>query len=309
MNSITENKSIGYILEVDLEYPSELYDFHNDYPLASEKLEVSRNMFSKYCFNIVNEYEIKIGGVNKLVTNLGNKGKYAIHYRNLQLYLSLGMKLTKVHRIVKFKQSDWLKKCSDFNTNKMKNAGNSFEKDFFKLINYSVFVKTMENLRKKISVKLVDNTKDYVRCISKPSFVRQKIFSKKFAAIHEIKAVLTLNKPIYVVFSILDLSKYLMYEFRYKYIKSKFDAKLLFTVTDSLVYEIKTKDVSEDFYQDKNLFDFSAYPFDSNFLDPVNKKVIGKIKDEFKGRITSKFVGLRSKMYPLISVDNEGVTK
>ena len=102
-------------------------------------------------------------------------------------------------------------------------------------------------------------------------FVSQKMFSKNFVAIHEIKPVLILNKRIYVRFSILDLSKLLMYEFHYKYIKNKFDAKLLFTNTDSLFYEIKTKDIYEDFYQDKNLFDFSDYPLDSKFFDPVNK--------------------------------------
>ena len=117
------------------------------------------------------------------------------------------MKLTKVHRILGFNQSDWLKKCIDFNTDKRKNAANSFEKYFFKLMNNSVFGKTMENLRKRISVKLVNNAKDYVRCISKPSFISQKIFSKNLVSVHEIKPVLTLNKPIYVGFSILDLSK------------------------------------------------------------------------------------------------------
>ena len=126
------------------------------------------------------------------------------------------------------------------------------------------------------------NYVDYVRCISKPSFVSQKIFSKNFVAIHEIKPVLTLNKPIYVGFSILDLSRYLIYKFHYKYIKSKFDAKLLFTDTDSLVFEIKTKDVYQDSYQDKNLFDFSDYSLNSKLFDPVNKKVIGKMTDEFK---------------------------
>ena len=100
-----------------------------------------------------------------------------------------------------------------------------------------------------------------------------------------------------------------MYEFHYKHIKKNFDAKLLFTDTDSLVYEIKTEDVYEDFYQDKNLFDFSDYPLDSKFFDPVNKKVIGKMKDEFKGKIISEFIGLKSKMYSLISVDDEENTK
>ena len=167
----------------------------------------------------------------------------------------------------------------------------------------------MENLRKRISLKLVNNAKDYVRCISQPSFVSQKMFSKNFVAIHEIKPVLTLNKPIYVGFSILDLSKLLMYEFHYKYMKSKFDAKLLFTDSDILVYGIKTEDVYDDFYQDKNLFDFSDYPLNSKFFDPVDKKVIGKMKDEFKGKIIGEFVGLKSKMYSLISVDDEEVTK
>ena len=161
-------------------------------------------------------------------------------------------------------------------------------------MNNSAFGKTMENLRKRISVKLVNNAKDYVKCINKPRFVSQKIFSKCFVAIHEIKPVLTLNKPIYVGFSILDLSKLRMYEFHYKYIKSKFDAKLLLTDTDSLVYEIKTGDVYEDFYRDKNLFDFSDYPLNLKFFDPVNKKVIGKMKDELKGKIISEFIGLKS---------------
>ena len=127
--------------------------------------------------------------------------------------------------------------------------------------------------------KFVDNAKDYVKCISKPSFVSQKIFNKIYFAIHEIRPVLKINKPIYVGFSILDLCKLLMYEFHYKYIKSKSDAKLLFTDTGSLVYEIKTEDVYEDYYVDRNLFDFSDYPLDSKFFDPVNKKDIGKMKD------------------------------
>ena len=137
---------------------------------------------------------------------------------------------------------------------------------------------------------MVNNAKDYIRNKSKPSFISQKIFSKKFVTIHEIKSVLTLNKPIYVGFSILDLRKYLMYEFYCKYIKSKYSAKLLFTDTASLVYEIKTKDVYEDFYEATNLFDFSDYPQYSELFDPANKKVIGKMKDEFKGKIISEFI-------------------
>ena len=176
-------------------------------------------MLSDYRNSIASEYGIKIGGINKSVPNLGNKSKYILYYRNFQLYLSLGMKLVNVHRILKFKQSDWLKKYFDFNTDKRKNAADSFEKDFFKLMNNSTFGKTMENLRKRINVKLVNNAGDYKKYVSKPSFVSQKIFNKHFVAIREIKPILTLGKPIYVGFSILDLSKLFYYLFHYKNIK------------------------------------------------------------------------------------------
>ena len=99
---INEKSPIGYLLEVDLKYPDELHELHIDYPLAPEKLAVSSDMVSKYCKNIADKYEIKIGNVKKLTANLGSKTNYAVLYRNLQLYLSLGMKLTKIHRVLKF---------------------------------------------------------------------------------------------------------------------------------------------------------------------------------------------------------------
>ena len=119
-----------------------MHELHNNYPLAPEKLEISQSMFSNFFLNIANKYEIKIDGVNKLVPNLGNKSKYVVHYRNLQLYLSSGIRLTKFHRILKFKQTDSLKKDINFNTDKRKNVANSFEKHYFELINNTVFGKT-----------------------------------------------------------------------------------------------------------------------------------------------------------------------
>ena len=127
------------------EYPDELHELHNDYLLAPEKLAVTSDVLSNYCKSIADKYNIKVGDVKKLIPNLANKSKYVLHYRNLQLYLSLGMKLTKIHRVLKFKQSDWMKKYIDFNTEKRMNAANDFEKDFFKLIINSVYGKTMEN--------------------------------------------------------------------------------------------------------------------------------------------------------------------
>ena len=134
-------------------------------------------MLSKYCSDIAKEYKIKVGGVKELVPNVGNKSKYVVYYRNLQLYLSFGIKLTKIHRILKFKQLDLLKTYVDFNTDKRKNAANGFEKQFFKLMINSVYRKTMENLRKIINFRLVSNAKYYKKYVSKPNFVSQKIFS------------------------------------------------------------------------------------------------------------------------------------
>ena len=187
-----------------------------------------------------------------------------------------------------------MKKYINFNTGKRKKALNSFEKDFFQpMNNSSVYGKTVENLSKKGKARLVNNAYDYKKYASKPSFVSQKIFGKTFVAVYESKPILILDKSIYVGFSILDLSKLLMYEFHYKYIELKYGygANLLFTDTDCLVYEIERDNVYEDFYVNNNLFDFSDYPEDSKFLDPVNKKVIGKMKDEVKRKKIGEFVG------------------
>ena len=131
------------------------------------------------------------------------------------------MKLIKIHKILKFKQSDWLKKYIDFNTEKRKNAANILEKTFFKLMINSVYGKAMENLSKRINIILVNNEKGYLKHVNKPTFISQKIFDKYFTAIHEFKPVLTLNKPIYVGFTVLELGKWLMYDFHYNFVKKK----------------------------------------------------------------------------------------
>ena len=197
----------GYVLEVELEYPGGLHNFHNDYPVASEKLKVQRNMLSKYCSDVAEKNEIKVGNVNKLILNLRDKEKYVVHYRNLQLYVLLGIKVLKIHRVLKFNQSDWLGKFVQFNTVKRMRASNDFEKDFFKLMINCVYGKTMENLRKRVNVKLFNNGKDYVKRASRPTFVSQKILCNNLVAIHSVKPVLILNKPIYVGFCVLELSK------------------------------------------------------------------------------------------------------
>ena len=231
-----EDNNKGFIAEIDLEYPEELYDLHNDYPPAPEKVKVEKDMLSEYCKKNADKYNISIGLVRKLIPTLKKKEKYVLHYRNRQLYIDLGLKVTKVHRVLEFDQSLWLKKYIDFNTEKRKNAKNAFEKYFLKLMNNSVFGKTMENIRKRVDVRLVTDEKKLLKLACKPTYVSSKIFNENLVAVHKIKETLTLNRPAYVGMCILDLSKTLMYDFHYNYIKQKYGdkAKLLFTDTDSL---------------------------------------------------------------------------
>ena len=270
------------ILEVDLEYPKNLHDLHNDYPLAPEQIVVNK--------------------VSKLIPNLGNKKKYVLHYENLKQYLKLGLKLTHIHRGIKFKESPWLEKYISLNTKLRTEAKNEFEKDFFKLMNNAVFGKTMENISNRVDVKLVNNKKRAEKLSAKPNFKHCNIFSEDLVAIHMKKTKLDFDKPVYLGMCILDLSKTLMYDFHYNYIKKKYEdkAKLLLTDTDSLMYEIQTEDFYKDIIGDvKDRFDTSGYPSDhpSDIPSGFNKKVLGMFKDEVNGDIIDEFVGLRAKLY------------
>ena len=201
-NLISKQSPIGYILKVDLEYPDELHKLHDYYPLSPEKLAIPYDL-SDYCKKIADKHGIKVGDVKKLISNLGDKTNYVVHYRNLQLYVSLGIKLTKSHKVLKFKQSDGMKIYTDFNPKKGKNLLIVLKKNFFKLMINSAYGKTIENFLKRISVKVVNNGRNFLKHVSKPTFVSAKIFDKNYASVHKIKPVLTLNKPIYVGFTVL----------------------------------------------------------------------------------------------------------
>ena len=213
--------------------------------------------------------------VEKLVPNLYNKNRYVLHYRNLQLYLSLGMRLTKVHRALRFQQSCWMEPYIRLNTELRKKATSGFEKDLFKLMNNSVFGKTMENMRKRVDVKLVRADEDdrLRRLIASPSYARANIFDDDLAAIQMHKSRLVLNRPVYVGMSVLDLSKHLMYDLYYNQLKKQYGehCQLLYTDTDSLLLEIQTEDVYEDIGASAGLYDTSDYPKDHPQYSEENK--------------------------------------
>ena len=284
----------GYIFEVDLEYPPHLWETHNEYPLAPEKMNVN--------------------GVEKLICHFKPRKNYVVHYRNLRQYLEMGMRLTAVHRGISFYQFSWMEPYIRKNTELRKTAANSFEKDFFKLMNNSVFGKTIENIRKRQNIFLIDDRKKAAKLSSRPNFDRATIFDKNLIAVHMKKTEVYFNKPVYVGQAILDLSKTLMFDFHYRYIKKKYKnkAELLFTDTDSLMFHIKTKDFYQDICPDvKTKFDSSDYPSDhqSGILTGINKKVIGMFKDEVAGKQITHFVGLRPKLYSFRIEEDKEVRK
>ena len=269
------------VLEVDLEYPGELHDAHNDYPLAPERLKINK--------------------VEKLIPNLWDKEKYVLHCQNLKLYLNLGLKLKHIYRGIKFREEPWMKSYIELNTDLRTKGKNDFEKDFFKLMNNSVFGKTMENIRNRVDVRLVGNMEKAQKLIAKPNLKHWTRFDENLIGVHLKRTKLVFNKPVYCGMTILDLSKTLIYDFHYKYIIPKFGKKqkLLFTDTDSLCYEIETEDFFVDIADDiDEMFDTSN--FDKNHSSGIqgkNKKVPGMMKDEAGGKIIEEFVGLRAKLY------------
>lgn len=284
-----DKSDVGYVLEVNLHYPKELHDSHNDYPLAPV------------------QYKPKGSICNKLCGTFEDKTDYIVHVKNLKFYLEHGLKLTKISRAVQFKQSNWLKEWIDINTQFRTNAKNDFEKDYFKLMNNAVFGKTMENVRDRIEVKCAFDEKYFKKYASKPNYHSCKDFKnygKDFMLMKLDKKTVCLDKPIYAGFTILDLSKLHMYNFHYNTMKPLYGDKirLMMTDTDSLVYRIETVDFYADMKKHSKYFDMSEYSKINPSYDPTNKKVIGKFKDETGDCIPSLFIGVRSKIYTMAGV-------
>ena len=214
--------------------------------------------------------------------------------------MDLGLKLKKIHRGIAFNENAWFKPYIELHTNLRSMAQNEFEKDFFKLMNNSIFGKTMENIRNRENIRLVNNQKSLKKCAAKPNFDHFTEFDENLVAVHMKKTELVFNKPVYLGMSILDLSKTLMYDFHYNCIKKKFGSKanLLFTDTDSLCYESETEDFYKDISDDvQEKFDTSNFSLNhpSGIPTGINKKVPGMFKDEAGGEIIEEFVGLRAK--------------
>ena len=279
-------------MKVDVDYSNELQDLHRDLPFLSERLVVNNT--------------------KKLICNLQNKKDYVVHINILKQALEHGLKLINVHKVIEFDQEEWLKEYIDLNTELRKKATNDFEKDFFKLMNNSVFGKTMENVRKYRDIKLVRTDKKINKLVSEPNFHTMKLIDDKLAIIEMKKVKVKRNKPIYLGMLILDISKISMYEFWYDYIKDQDDerANLCYTDTDSFIINVKTKAFYKDISENVNeRFDTSNYIHNRPLPMGVNKKVLGLMKDELGGGIITEFVALRPKAYSYKTEDNIELNK
>ena len=218
-----EDSDKGYIIEVDVKYLKHLNDLHSDLPFLPERM--------------------KIGKCKKLVCNLYDKKNYVVHIRSLKQALNHGLILKKVHRVIQFHQEAWLKPYIDMNTELRKQAKNDFEKDFYKLMNNGVFGKTMENMRKHRDIKLVTTDKRRNQLMSEPNYHTTKWFSENLLPTEMKKTKIKMNKPLYLGLSILEISKTLMYEFWYDYMKPKYgdNVKLCYMDTDSFVMHKKNR--------------------------------------------------------------------
>ena len=289
-----ENSDKGYILKVDVKYPEKICMLHSDLAFLAERMKINK--------------------CTKLTCTIQNKENYLIHIRALKQAINHGLELTKIHRIIEFDQEAWLKPYIDMNTDLRKQAQNDFEKDFLKLMNNSVFGKTKENVRNHRDIKMVTTDKRRSILASEPNYHSTKNISKDLLIMEMKKTEVKMNKPIYLGQVILDVSKMLMYEFWYDYIKPKYGdkARLCYMDTDSFVIYVKTDDFYKDIANDvERLFDTSNYDKKDERPFPIgkNKKVIGLFKDELGGKIIKEFYALRAKAYAYKLDDDTGMKK
>lgn len=281
----------GYLFSVDLHYPEELHDYFNNYVPCPKNIVIKKSYLNSW-----QQAEYKESRVSKLCTTFFDKKNYIINYRYLKLVLSLGVQLVKVNKVLEYTQSDFMKKYIMLNTEKRQQSKNDFEKDFYKLMNNSVYGKTMENVRNRINFRLISTEEQAMRV---KNLKRYTIFDGDLVGVHIQKMEVKLNKPIYLGQNILDDSKHLMYNFHYNFMLKNVERDnidLLMTDTDSLCYHIKRQDIFEIMNNNRSIFDMSNYEKGSFLYDNTNNKVMGKFKNESVKSIT-EFVGLRAKLY------------
>ncbi|KAL4123057.1 hypothetical protein QTP88_015289 [Uroleucon formosanum] len=284
LNVLTPTSNMGRVYEVDVSYPQQLHDRHNDLPFLPQN-SVPRGT-----------------KVRKLMATFENKKNYIVHYQSLQQAIANGLIVEKVHRVLEFSQSPWLAQYINLNTEMRQKAKNDFEKGFFKLMNNAVFGKTMESVRKRIKMELVSSEQRLQKLINKTTFKHATNYSENLNAVTLENKIIKFDKPIYIGFAVLDISKTLMYDYHYNVMQKHYgdNIKLMYTDTDSLIYYILTRDLYSDLIENPILLD----RLDTSDLPPIHpcyttdrKKVPGFFSDEIKGHTMMEFCALRAKSY------------
>ena len=273
----SDDQEYGYSVECDLDYPPELHDAHNDYPLAPERIQVNYSCISEQQVEIARSYGItRSCTTTKLMPNLMNKRYYFCDYLLLKFYIEHGLILKKVHRVVRFKQSKWLKEYIELNTKLRKESKQEHEKDLFKLLNNAIYGKTCENLTKRSDIRLVVTKQQKDFFTKKPHFLSARIFGENLAAIQMEKLFTKIDKPTNVGFKVLEVSKLVMMRFYYDQLKVWYGDRvhLLFTDTDSFMLEIETDDWEADMAAHREHFDLSVLPLGHPLRDTTNEKVL-----------------------------------
>ena len=296
------------IYEVDIQIPKELNDKFMDYPLCPEIKNVPENMLSEYQKYLNDKLNIKYNAVDKkLILDLLPKNNYKVYYKNLEYYLKLGLKVTKVHRILTFDEKPFLEDYIDLNIELRKQSINDLEKGLFKLMNNAIFGKSMENVLNRSNIKLINNNPEkLLKLIKQPNFQNSYQISNRLALVESKTIKTVFNKPIYMGAVILETIKLHMYEFWYDHLKQKCNDKieLIYADTDSFVIEVETDDIYKDILQDNHLYDFSDYQKDHPNYSLTNKKLYGIFKDDLNGKTITEFTADKPKMYSYEHIDN-----
>ena len=302
-----DDSDIGYFIEVDLTYPDSIKHKTKNFPFAPMNKKIDPDNFNDYMKEIKPD---NYTSTKKLICDWSDKKNYLVHYRMLKFYIRHGMIVDKVHNIISFKQSRWLEKYINFNTQKRNQAVNDFEKDFYKLLNNAFYGKTMENVRNRLKIKFIkkDDYREIIKQQSKLTFNGiHKSYQNCDSYTFKQNEVI-MDKPIYLGFSVLELSNLLMYETYYDKLQPYFGQEkfqLHYMDTDSFILSVNIKDIIKDLKTLEDIFDFSNLDKTHELFSNKNKKVIGKFKIETPKNIwIDEFICLRSKMYAFKCGDN-----
>ena len=300
-----DDAQVGYFVDVDLSYPTHLHDDHRDFPLAPTKDFVEDAWLSDYQIELKEQHNLPTSKVKKLLQTLFDKEKYVVHYKLLKLYVDLGLIVKKLYRVLQFRQKQWLAPYISLNSQKRQLASNKFEENFYKLMNNAVYGKNCESKRRRNKLVISRDAKSTLSTISKFEFERYFIFGENLAALSTRPKKIYWNTPTIVGASILDLAKYQMYHFHFKVMRPNFECRLLYSVTDSLLYSVKCADFYKELSKKPqavlDCFDFSNYPTSHFLFNNQNKRKVLKFKDEFAGEFITDFVCLKPKLYSILS--------